>query len=242
MACLDPVERMVLRVLKAELAPMESQVPLAQLEKRVNWGSLDCQVIQEDKDLRAQAVSLGSLVPMVKKEPGALLENLVQEGREVQRVLVVLEEPEVQQENLVPRAQQAMTVLQARLVREDLKGLRDQWASLDQRAPLDHLERMGCLDTLASVERRVSKEKLVHQAREVLLGLRDPLEKLVLLVREATLDLLVPPESRVFQVLLARREQREILDPRDPLVKTVPPGSVASLEREVYLVPRALQV
>lgn len=233
---------MVPRVLKAELAPTESQVPLVQLEKRVNWVSPDYQVIQEDKDLRAQVVSLGSLVLMVKKEPGALLVNLVQEGREVQRVPAALEEPEVRQENLVPRAQQAMTVLQARLVREDLKDLRDQWASLDQRAPLDHLERMGCLDTLASVERRVSKEKLVHQAREVLLGLRDLLEKLVPSVREATLDLLAHPESRVFQELLARREPREILDPRDPLVKTAPLASVASLEREVYLVPRALQV
>lgn len=242
MACLGPVERMVPRVLKAELAPTESQVPLVQLEKRVNWVSPDCQVIQEDKDLRAQVVSLGSLVLTVKKEPGALLANLVQEGREVQRVPVALEEPEVQQENLVRRAQQAMTVLQARLVREGLKDLRDQWASLDQRAPLGHLERMGCLDTQGSVERRVSKEKPVHQAREVLLGLRDLLEKLDPLVREATLDLLAHPESRVFQVLLARREPREILDPRDPLVKMVPLASVASLEREVCLVPRALQV
>lgn len=202
----------------------------------------DCQVIPEDKDLRAQAVSLGSLEPMVRKEPGASLANPVQEAKEVQRVLVGLVEPEVQQENLVPRAHQETTVLQAHLVREDLKDHRGQWASLDQRALLDHPERTDCPDILASVERRVSKEKLVHQAREVLSGPRDQLERLGPLVREATLDLQAHLESRVFQVLVARREPREILDHKDPLVKTAPLAFVASLEREVYLVPRVQQV
>lgn len=61
-------------------------------------------------------------------------------------------------------------------------------------------------------------------------------------MREATLDLLAHPESRVFQVLPARREQREILDHRDPPAKTVPLVFVASLEKEVYLVPRVQQV
>lgn len=242
MACLDHVERMVLRVLKAEPAPMENQVQLVQLEKRVNWASRDCQVTLEDKDLKAQAVSQGSPEPTARREPGALLANPVREGKEVQQVLAELVEPEVQQENLVPRAQQATMVLQAHLVREDLKDHRDQLVSLDQRAPLDHLERMGCLDTLASAERRVSKEKLVHQAQEVLSGPRDLLERLVQLVREATLDPPAHPESKVFQVLVARREPREILDLRDPPVKTVPPVFVASPEREVYPVPRGLQV
>lgn len=242
LVCLGPVERMVLRVLKAELAPTESQAPLVLLEKRVNWVFQDCQVIQEDKDLRVQAGSLGFPEPTARKEPGVLQANLVQEGREVQQVLVGVEEPEVQPGNQVPRAQQATTVLQAHLAKEGLKDLRDQWVSQDQRAPLDHLERMGCPDTLVSVVRRVSKEKLVHQAQEELSAPRDQLERPVLLVREATLDPLAHPESKVFQVLLARREQREILDHRDPLAKTVPLVFEASLEREVYLAPRVQQV
>lgn len=242
LACLDPVERMVPRVPKAEPAPTESQVPSVLLEKRVNWAFQDCQVIQEDKDLRARAVSPGSPELTARKEPGASPAKLVQEGREVQRVLVEVEEPEVQQENPVPRAHQDTTAHQAVPVREGLKDLRDQWASLDQRAPLDHLERTGCPDTLVSVERRVSKEKLVPQAQEVLSGPRVQLERPVPSVREATLDPPVHPESRVFQVLLARRERRETLDLRDPPVKTVPPAFEASLEKEVYLAPRARQV
>lgn len=101
---------------------------------------------------------------------------------------------------------------------------------------------MGCPDTLASAEKQVSKERPVLQDQEVLLGPRDPQEKLVPSVREATLDLLAHLESRVFQVLLAKREPRVILGHRDPLVKTVPLVFVASLEREVYPVPRALLV
>lgn len=242
LVCLGPVERMVLRVPKVELAPPESPVRLVLLERRVNWAFQDCQVIQEDKDLRARAVSQGSLEPTARKEPGALQANLVQEDKEVQQVLVGHEEPEVQQESLVPRAQQETMGLQAGLVREGLKDLRDQWASLDQRAPLDHLERTGCPDTLVSVERRVSKEKLVHLVQEVLSGPRDQLERLGPLVREDTLDPQAHPESRVFQVLLAKRELRETLDRKDPPVKTVPPAFEASLEKEVYLAPRVQQV
>ncbi|MEQ2239678.1 hypothetical protein ILYODFUR_006935 [Ilyodon furcidens] len=236
---MDHVERMVLKGLKAELAPMESLDPLAQQERKVNLGSQACQVIPEDKDLRARADSLDSLEQTARKEQGALLVNLVLEDKEVQRVLGVLEEPEVQQENPVPRAQQATTAPLARPAREDLKGLRDQWASLDQRALLDHLERTGFPDTLDSVERRDSKEKLAHQDQEVLLGLRDPLERLVLLVREGIPDPQAHLESRVFQALLARREPRVILDHKAPLVKTVPQAFVGSLEREVYPVLRA---
>jgi len=242
LACLGLVERMVLRVQRVVLAPTESQVPLVLLEKRVNWASQDCRATQEDRDLRAQAVSLASLEPMERKEPGVLQANLVQGVKEVQRGLVGLAELEVQQENQVPRAHQAMTALQVHLAREDLKDPRDQWASPDQRAHLDHLERTGCLDTLASVERQDSKVKLVHQAREVLLGPRDPLEKLAPLVREATPDLLAHLESRVFQGLLAKRERRETLDHRGRPVKTAPLASEAFLEKEVYLVLRVQQV
>lgn len=167
MVCSGPVERMALRVLKADRVPMENLAPLVLPERRVNWVSLDCLVILEDKDPRAQAVSPGSLEPMARKEPGVSLANLAPGGKEVPQVLVVVEEPEVRQENPVLRAHQAMTALQDRPVREGLKDHRDQLVSLDQRAPMDHLERMGCPDILVSVERRVSKEKLAHQALEV---------------------------------------------------------------------------
>lgn len=238
-AWLVPAEKTVLRGPKEERAPTESLDPLVLLERRGNWVSQDYQVIPDDKDLRVQVDSRDSQEPTERKVQGVSLENLVQEGKEVRRVPVVLEEPEVQRENLVQRAQQAMMVLQVHLVREDLKDHRDQWASLDPKAPLDHLERTGCLDILASEERRVSKGKLVHLVQEVSLGPRDLLERLVLLVREDTLDLLAHPVSRVFQVLLARRELRGTLDHKDPLVKMGPLAFEASPESEAYLVPRA---
>jgi len=73
-----------------------------------------------------------------------------------------------------------MTVLQVHQAREDHKDLRDQWVSLDQKALLDLPGKTDCLDTLVSVERLVSKEKLVHQVQEVWLVLRDQLERPVL--------------------------------------------------------------
>lgn len=239
MVCLDPVERTVQRDLKAEQAPTESQDPLVQQERKVNLASQDCQVIPDDKDPRARVDFLDSLEQTARKEQGALLVNLVLEDKEAQRVLEALEEPEVQQANLVQREQQAMTAPLAHLVREDLKDLRDQWASQDQRVLLDHLERTGFPDTLDNVERRVSKEKLAPQDQEVLLDLRDPLGRLVLLVREDILDPRAHLESRVFQALLARREQRVILDPKAPPVRTVPQAFAGSLESEGYPVPRA---
>lgn len=166
-ACSGPVERTALRVPKAELAPLESLVHLALLEKRVNWAFQDFQVIQEDKDLRAQVVSPASLEPTERKEPGASQENQVPEGREDQLVLVEPEEPEVRQENQVQREHQGMTVLQVHPGREGLKDLRGPWASPDRRALLVLQGRMDCPGTLVSVERRVSKEKLVHQVQEV---------------------------------------------------------------------------
>lgn len=224
LACTGPEERMGLRVQKAEPVLMESLVPSDLQEKRVNWEFQDYQVILEDKDPRAQVVSKGSLEPMERKEPGASQENLDPEDREDPRVLVELEVPGVQQENQVQREHQETTDLQARPEREGLKDLRDQWASQDQKAHLDLLEKMDCLDTLVSVERRVSKERLAPQVQEVWSGPRDRLERLVLLVREATPDPLVHPESRVFQEEPAKRELRETPDHKGPQVKTVPPA------------------
>lgn len=242
LVCSGPVERMGLRAPKAELVPAASQVPSDMLERKVNWASQDCQDTRGDKDRRAPAGSQGFPEPTERKEPEALQANRVPEDREVRRVLVELVGPEVQQENQGQRAHQETTVPRARLEREDHKDLRGQWASPDRRALLAQLERMGCLDIPASVARQVSKEKLDHQAQEVLSVPRDPLEKLVPLVREATLDPLVHPENRGFQGLLARRERRETLDHRGPRAKMDPPACEAFLEREVYLAPRVLQV
>lgn len=232
------VEKMVPRVLKVELDPMESQVLLVLLERRVNWASQGCQVIQEDKDLRAPVGSQASQELTERKEPGALLENLVQEAKEVQRVHGEPEEPGVPQENQDLREQQATTALQVHPERGDLKDLRDQWVFPDQKDPLDHQEKMGCPDTLDSVEKQVSKEKRVHLVQEVLSGPRDPLERPVLLVKEVILDPRDHQESRDFQVLEAKREPRETPALRDPPVKTAPLVFEGSPEREVFLVPQ----
>lgn len=242
MACSARVERTARRVLKAEPAPRENPDPSVQLEKRANWVSPGCRVILEDKDRRAPAGSPGFLEPTARKEPGASLVNQVREVKEVQQVLVGLEEPEDQPGSLVQRALRETTALQAPPVREDLKDHRGQWVSPDRRAPLARLGRTDFLDILVSAARRVSKEKRVHRAREVSSGRRDPLVRPVPLVSEATPDLLALPESRVFQAPPVKREPRAILDLRDPPVRTVRPASVASPESEVYLVPRAPQV
>lgn len=138
-----------------------------------------------------------------------MLGNLVQEAKEVLRGQEGLGVPEVQLVNQVPRAHQAMTGHPVHLEREDLKDLRDLLVFQDQRVPLDHLARMGCLDTLVSEEKRVSKVKLVHLVLEVSSALRAQLERLVQLENEVTLDLQDPLENKVYQVLQARRVQRE---------------------------------
>lgn len=128
---------------------------------------------------------------------------------------------EVLQASQALRAQRATMVLPARLAREDLKDPRAPWDSPDRRAPLDHLERTACPDTLANVERRVSKERRVHLVQEGSSVLRVLLGRPVPSVREATPDLQVHPESRVFQALLARKEPRETPVPRARLGRMV---------------------
>lgn len=175
---------------------------------------------------------------MERKEPGVWRANPVQGGNEVQRVHVEPGVPEVRQASQALRAQRATMVPQARLARGDRKGPRAPWDSQDQRAPLDHLERMGCPVTLANEERRDSKGRQAHLVRGEWSALRVPLEKLVPSEREAIPDLLVPLESRVYLGLLARREPRETRAPRDLLVKMAPLGSEDSLEREDFLAQR----
>lgn len=198
----------------------------------------DYQGTQEDKDPRARLDSQVSQEQTGRKEPGVSRANLVQGGNEVQRVHVVLGGQEVLQASQALRAQRATTDLLARLAREDLKDPRAPWASLDRRAPLDHLERTGCPDTLASAERRDSKERQDHLVQEEWSGLRVLPERRAPSVREDILDPQVPPESRGFLALVARREPRETQAPRELLVKTVPPGSEDSPEREVFLAQR----
>ncbi|CAL8324019.1 unnamed protein product, partial [Boreogadus saida] len=209
---------------------------------RVNWGSPDCQAIQEDKGQRAQLASLGLLEPMEKKEAGVSQVNRVQGDREVRRVRVVDEEPEVPQASQAPRGQRATTAPQAHPARGGLKDPRGPSASPDPRAHLDLQGRTACPDTLASVERQDSKERQAPRGPEEWSDPRDPPERLAQWAREATPDPRAHPESRVYLVLLARRGQREIRALRGHLVKTALPASGASPVSEVYLVPRARKV
>lgn len=169
-----------------------------------------CLATQEDKVLRAQLVSLASLEPMVRREEGVLLVKQAHEDKEDQRVLVVEEVPEVQQENLEQREQQEMMDQLVAQEREDSKDLR---ALLDWQALKDHLgllERMDCPVTLDSEERLVSKERLDLLDLEVLLAHRALQEKLDLLEREDILDHQGPLESKVFPELLAKKVERVI--------------------------------
>lgn len=223
MVCSDLEERTVLRVPKVALAPTANPALWVLLERRASWVFQVCQVTQEDKDLRVRPVSLDSQEPTEKKEPGVWQANLVQGGKEVQRVHVVLGVQEVQLESQVLRAQRAMMVHQARLAREDLKDPRAQLVSPDQRAPLDHLERMDCPVTLASVVRRVSKERPDHQGLEESWDHRDQRERPDPSVREDTPDPQVLLESRDFLALLVKRVPRETQVLRELLEKMVLP-------------------
>jgi len=241
-ACWEPVERMDLRALRAGRAPTESLVPWVWLERRVSWVSRDYQATQEDKDPRAPAVSLGSPEPTARKEPGAWRANPVQGGSEVQRVHVADAGQGVRQASQALRAHRATMDHQAGLAREDLKDPRAQLVSLDRKAPLDHLERTGCPDTLASAEKRDSKERPALPALVEWWVPRDPLERPALSAREATLDPRARLESRVFPVPLAKREQRETQDPREQPARTVPRACEGSPESEVYPAPRVQRV
>lgn len=210
MDCPDPEVRMDQRARRVVRVPMVNLDPWDLLEKRANLVFRDCPAIQDVKGQRVRPVSPDSQEPTERKEPGEWQGNLVQEVKEVRRVPVVHAVSEAQQESQALRAQQATTVHLAHPVREDLKGPRVPLVSQDRRAPLGHLERMGCPVILASGEKLVSKAKLAHQDLEVLLDHRVQQEKPALLVREDILDPLVPPESRVSQVLVEKKVQREI--------------------------------
>lgn len=206
----DPEVRTDQRARRVVQVPMVNLDPWDLLEKRANLVFRDCLAIQDVKGQRVRPVSPDSQEPTERKEPGELQGNSVQEVKEVQRVPVVHVVPEAQQESQALRAQRETTVRLAHPAREDFKGPRVPLGSQDQKAPLDHLGRMGCPVTLASGERLVSKAKLAHQDLEVLLDHRVQLEKPALMVREDILDPLVPPESKVFQVLVEKKVQREI--------------------------------
>lgn len=69
--------------------------------------------------------------------------------------------------------------LLALLVKEVLKDLKVQLDSLDQKALLDHLEKMACQDILGNVERLDFKARLALLGQAVLLDHRDQLVRLV---------------------------------------------------------------
>lgn len=240
MACWARGERTVLRVRKVGPGLMESQVLLALQERRVNLESQDCLATQEDKGQRAPVVSLDSQEPTAKKEPGVLQARRVREVKEAPRAPVALGEQGVRQENQDQREHLETMVLQAHQEREDLKALRELLVSQDPRDHLDPQGRTDCLDTLVSVARQVSKEKLDHQAQEASLDLRDLLGRLDLSVKEGTLDLQGHLENKVSLELLVKKVLRETQVHRGPLAKMVPPVCEAFLEREVFPVLRVL--
>lgn len=164
--CLGPEERTGLRDLRVDPAPTVRLDQSARQERRANLVSQGYQAIPEDRALRALMVSLVSLDQTERKEDGASLANLVQEVNVDRRAPVVVVEPEAQQESQELREHQAMMDLQVDLAREDLKGLRGQSASLDLKAPMDHLGKTDCPATLDREERLVSKGRLAPRDQE----------------------------------------------------------------------------
>lgn len=122
---------------------------------------------------------LGFQVPMERKVHGAWLANRALGVSVVLRVLEVQGVQEVPRGNLVPRARQVVTAPLALLVKEALKDLRVQLDSLDQKALLDHLERMAFRDTLGNVERLDFKARPALLGQGVLLDHRGPPVRLV---------------------------------------------------------------
>lgn len=99
--------------------------------------------------------------------PGELLANQAPGDSVVQRVLEVPEAPEVPRENLVRRVLQVVMALLVLQAKGALKDLKVQLDSLDQKAPLALLGKMGYQDTLGSVVRLDFKARQVPLDQEV---------------------------------------------------------------------------
>lgn len=160
-------EKMALKAPKAVQAQLETQVPLAKQERRENLGFQDCRDIQEDKVQRDPLDFLDFQVPTGRKVPGELLANQAPGDSVVQRVLEVPEAPEVPRENLVRRVLQVVMALLVLQAKGALKDLKVQLDSLDQKAPLALLGKMGYQDTLGSVVRLDFKARQVPLDQEV---------------------------------------------------------------------------
>lgn len=210
----DPEERTALRAPRASQDPTEKLAAWDQLERRENLESLDCLGTLEDKVPRAPMASLDSPGQMARRERGESPANLALEDNEAQRVHVVGVALEVQQENQVQRAPQAMMDLLARQERGDLKDHRDLSVSPDPKDPMAHQEKMGCPVIQDREERRASKERQDLQDQEgwldhrVQLGRRDPVES------EDIQALLVHLVSRVYLEPLEKKVERVIQVPR----------------------------
>lgn len=170
---------MALRAPKVEQAQLETLVLRVKQARRGSLVFQDYQDIQEDKVQRVPLDFLGFQVPMERKVHGAWLANRALGVSVVLRVLEVQGVQEVPRGNLVPRARQVVTAPLALLVKEALKDLRVQLDSLDQKALLDHLERMAFRDTLGNVERLDFKARPALLGQGVLLDHRGPLVRLV---------------------------------------------------------------
>lgn len=164
---MGPGERTVLRAPRASRDPVASLAPSDWLARRESLEFPDCLGTPADKDPRAPPASTDSRGPMARRVQGELEANQALEGSEAQRVQEAAVVPGDQPESLAPRAPQAMTALQARQERGDLKGRRDPSVCQDPKDRMVRQEKTGCPVTPDREERRVSKEKPDHQDLEV---------------------------------------------------------------------------
>lgn len=163
MDLLVPEVRMVLKVPKVALAPMEIPALLVLLERRASSACQDCPATRAGRAQRALSASQDFQAPMERRAHGGHLANRVQGGNAVQQVHVGKEALGEAPGSLAQRATLVVMAPLVLLAKGDHQGLKDQLGFLDQKAPLVLLGRMDCLVTPDREEKPVSKARLALQ-------------------------------------------------------------------------------